>query len=401
MGFYEDLQVLASKVIDRKDYCPNEETTKQSLIVPFLITLGYDVTDPKEVRHEYSADYASKKDARVDYAIFIDNKPAIFIEAKPVRSNLQSHGKQLEYYFNTNPDLNIAILTNGTEYHFFTDLENANIMDPRPFFKVNIENITRKDADILIKFRKTSFNNDEIRKFAEDLTFVDNLKDELREQFRNPSDDFIRFFIKKQVDTRTSANLIERYRPLIKRSIAEAILQMVSSGLISEIDKSDIVEEKKENEPEEQNIVSPALESKIVTTEEELEAFAIIKSLIEPLAKEPNQILFKDTTGYFRIFYRKPQQWITLLRFYQKKKTMDLNITIPEISHLKEDFNFVEKGDYVNIEIASLKDIYRLSPILSKIIRRLEEPICQKEKEDEMNLPIPIAMNKKEGEVKE
>lgn len=88
MGFKEDVDRLATQVKKRAEHINNEETTKQALIIPFLQILGYDVFDPLEVKSEYLADFGKKKSEKVDYAIFDNGKPIIFIEAKPVNEKL-------------------------------------------------------------------------------------------------------------------------------------------------------------------------------------------------------------------------------------------------------------------------------------------------------------------------
>ncbi|MDP3562991.1 MAG: hypothetical protein Q8R70_00725, partial [Methanoregula sp.] len=84
MGFKEDIQKLAIQVNENKQYITNEETTKHSLIIPFIQVLGYDVFNPREVKPEFDSDFGKKKGTKVDYAIFKDEKPIIFVEAKPV-----------------------------------------------------------------------------------------------------------------------------------------------------------------------------------------------------------------------------------------------------------------------------------------------------------------------------
>lgn len=147
MGFREDLQRLSIQASEKRRYIAYEEMTKQTLIIPFLQVLGYDVFNPLEVRPEYIADFGKKKGEKVDYAIFKDTSPIIFIEAKAVNEELNNHCAQLERYFNSSPNVRLAILTNGIEYRFFTDLDKSNIMDDNPFFKFNITALLENDKD--------------------------------------------------------------------------------------------------------------------------------------------------------------------------------------------------------------------------------------------------------------
>ncbi|MEM5630405.1 type I restriction endonuclease [Bacillus toyonensis] len=61
MEFRNDINKIANQILERKEYITNEEMTKQSLIIPFLQKLGYDVFSPLEVRPEYIADFGTKR----------------------------------------------------------------------------------------------------------------------------------------------------------------------------------------------------------------------------------------------------------------------------------------------------------------------------------------------------
>src|SRR5579859_2928291 len=62
-----------------------EQNTKAALIEPMLRVLGWDVEDPDEVHREYKQ---KSMDNPVDYALMLDGKPALFVEAKGLRENL-------------------------------------------------------------------------------------------------------------------------------------------------------------------------------------------------------------------------------------------------------------------------------------------------------------------------
>ena len=162
MAFKDDIQKLSVQVKERKEYITNEEMTKQALIIPFIQILGFDVFNPIEIRPEYSADFGIKKGEKVDYALFKENEPIIFIEAKSVNENLNNHDAQLARYFNSTKEVKLAILTNGIEYKFFTDLNANNVMDDTPFLNINLLEIKESDIESLNKLRKENFDKDYI-----------------------------------------------------------------------------------------------------------------------------------------------------------------------------------------------------------------------------------------------
>jgi len=101
MDFIDELYQFSRNAAKIKDALSTEEATKNSLILPFFKMLGYDVFNPFEFIPEYSADVGDKKGDKVDYAIMIDGKPLILIEAKMCGEPLDKHMAQLFKYFST------------------------------------------------------------------------------------------------------------------------------------------------------------------------------------------------------------------------------------------------------------------------------------------------------------
>ena len=130
MSFTERIQALAQrapKLVDRLD---TEEATKNALVMPFLSALGYDVFDPDEVIPEYTADVGMKKGEKVDYAIMRAGQVVMLVECKKASVKLSgTEVSQLYRYFSVTK-ARIALLTNGVQYCFYSDLDEPNKMDP-------------------------------------------------------------------------------------------------------------------------------------------------------------------------------------------------------------------------------------------------------------------------------
>ena len=169
------IQELSSRIQTLKENVLTEEATKHSFIMPFISALGYDIFNPMVVVPEFTADISKKKNEKVDYAIMYNNKPLILIEAKSHTENLDLHATQLERYF-TVTESRFAILTNGIEYRFFTDLEKPNKMDTTPFFTFNILAIKDRDLKELEKFTSANLDIDKILASAENKKYVSAIK---------------------------------------------------------------------------------------------------------------------------------------------------------------------------------------------------------------------------------
>ena len=55
-----------------------------------------------------------------------------------------------------------SVLTNGIIYRFYTDLDDENIMDEKPFLEVNLLDIKDNQIEELKKFHKSYFDVDNI-----------------------------------------------------------------------------------------------------------------------------------------------------------------------------------------------------------------------------------------------
>lgn len=378
MGFKEDLQRLSIQVKERKEYITNEEMTKQALIIPFIQILGFDVFNPLEVRPEYIADFGKKKGEKVDYALFKDNSPIIFIEAKSVNENLLNHDAQLARYFNAVTDVKLAILTNGLEYKFFTDLNANNVMDENPFLDINLLDLKEIDIENLSKIRKDAFDKDSFITYAEELVYTSVLNDNIKNLLKNPSDEFIRFIIKDFSDTRITSNVIERFRPLVKKAISNAVLDIVSKGLYQDEIASSVKNENEivqaietVNESEEKTIKK----KNIVTTQDEIKALEMIKDILEKNNKDTSGIEYKDTTNYFSIHLNSVTKWFIRLNLDAINKNIMFKLPVDKVKSLCENFKveIAPKGiAETRVYIEGLEDINSLSNLIIEAYENIE-----------------------------
>jgi predicted type IV restriction endonuclease len=98
----------------------DEATLKQTTILRIFSLLGWDIFNQDEVKPEYTI--SGKK---VDYALFIESNPKVFIEVKRPGENLSVHQEQLLNY-SFMQGIRLAILTNGLTWWFYLPLQEAN-----------------------------------------------------------------------------------------------------------------------------------------------------------------------------------------------------------------------------------------------------------------------------------
>lgn len=337
MDFLEEIKAFTNQIETRINVCQTEEATKMSLIVPFFQILGYDVFNPTEFCPEFTADVGIKKGEKVDYAIMENGSPVVLIECKWCGEKLDKYGSQLFRYFSTTT-AKFGILTNGVNYKFYTDLEEANKMDLVPFLEIDLKNIKENQLAELKKFCKSNFDSDRIFSTAEELKYSSLIKQLLTNELDDPSESFIRYILNNIYDGVKTQKALEKFSPIIKKSftafVNEIVNQKISSALTTESDvKEEITEE----------VEDDVIESKIITTQEELDAFYIIRAILSEFVPI-NDIIYKDTERYFGIFYKNLRQ--TLCRLYMNSKNKAL--MVPDKDKV-----------YAKYELGAVSDIFK------------------------------------------
>ena len=343
MDFKDTIKQLSERVQKLKDNILTEEATKNAFIMPFINALGYDVFNPLEVVPEMNCDIAMKKGEKIEYAIMKDGEPILLIECKHWQQNLNLHDNQLMRYFNVSK-AKFGLLTNGIIYRFYTDLIEVNKMDEKPFLEVDMLNLKDNQIEELKKFHKSYFDLENILTTASELKYTGELKSILSKEFSDPQPDFVKYFAKQVYDGVISAKMLDQFTHLVKRSISTYINDLISERLKSALS----TEDNSQNKTEEAQVIEPGTieeESKIVTTEEELESYMIVKSILRPVV-DIHRVVYRDTQSYFGILLddnnRKP-----ICRMYfnsqSKKYIATMDASKKEIKH----------------EITSLDDIYK------------------------------------------
>lgn len=351
MGFLEEIKAFSERITNLKDTIKTEESTKMSLIIPLFQLLGYDVFNPNEFCPEYTADVGIKKGEKVDYAILFDGNPCILIECKSCTESLEKHGSQLFRYFSTT-SAKFGILTNGLIYKFYTDLEEANKMDLIPFLEIDLLNLQNSQITQLQKFSKENFDTTAIFSTAEELKFSSLIKTAIQNEIDNPSPDFVKYIVSNIYDGKKNQAVLEKFTPIVKKSFSALINETINQKLSSALDTT--IETAPEIAVAEDSASIPQ-GSKIVTTEEEIEAFYIVKGMLAGTC-DIKDVVYRDTESYFGILFkdnnRKP---ICRMNFDTKNK----QLLIPD-----------ENKKFERHYIDSLNDLYNFKDSLINVVKR-------------------------------
>lgn len=272
MELQNKLKAIADKINLLKDKIATEESTKHAFVLPFINALGYDSFNPTEVVPEFTADLGLKKGEKVDYAIFQNDLPILIIECKHWQQDLNIHNSQLFRYFHTTKT-RFSLLTNGIQYRFYTDLEQPNKMDEKPFLEFDITKVKDNVIHEILKFHKSNFDVDKIVDNASSLKYTKEIKKCISEEFVKPSFDFSKLFASKVYSGRLTEKVMDEFIVLVHKALNQIISEKVNDRLNAALNK--------ESEKQQEEIIEEKLEdNKIVTTEEELEGYRIVVAIL-------------------------------------------------------------------------------------------------------------------------
>ena len=354
--FENSLRDLSNKATIIKDNILNEEATKTSLILPLFRILGYDIENPQLMIPEYAVE-----GDRVDYSIMCNDSPLFFIEAKNIKESLEKHTEQAKKYFD-NSEIKIICLTNGLDYNFYSDLNKDNEMDSEPFLSLNIENLTDFEMNYLTKLSSSNFNLEN----CTDIAYQIKATEFIRHQLEDPSEEFIRFVANNVSCKKKTKKFLSRIKEFICYSIQD-VLKFFSNGSITIV-------------PHTSGSKRP--NSNIVTTQEEMDGYKIIISILSEMYSIDN-VNYKDTQSYFAVITdNKPKQWITRLCLGTKKKS----IMIPN-----------DENKYDRFYINDIQDLYNYKEQLIKSANKylaIKTTISESEEQILLNKPENIEESK-------
>jgi len=293
----------------------NEAMTKNSLILPFIQALGYDVFDLNEVIAEFTSDVGTKKGEKVDFAIVRDGQPVIIIECKPMGCPLDS-GKcnQLLRYFTTHLTVKIGILTDGVVYLFFSDLDQQNIMDSKPFMKIDLNNFNERHLSELQKLSKDRWDIEGALSSASSLKYISEVKKMFAEEVSTPSEVFIRHFASNVYGGRLTAKVMEQFHGIVKRAVQEFINDQINTRL-----ESAKVEDSPAKHGDVQHENLQTTEEGIETTDDEVMSFLIIQTILRQTIS-PARIGFRDAKSYCAILVDDNNRKSICRLYYSGKK---------------------------------------------------------------------------------
>lgn len=302
--FSSAISKVAEKIKEQKELATTEEATKSAFIVPFIRdVLGYDTNNLTEVVPEYTTDVGMKKGEKVDYALLVNGRIQILIEAKKISEQLNVHNASQLFRYFTVSDAKIGILTNGEEWQFYTDIEKPNLMDDKPFMSLDMANLDVSVYPSLKRICKDKFNVDNLVESAKKLKYLSQFKSIISDEMDSPSDDLTTVFGHRITDSLINKNRRDEFRPLIQQAFQSIVNEKVQNKLnnaINNVQGAQNDDSASRDVITDINVVDDDDDNGIFTTDMEWEVFHIVQSICCEIVPA-SRICIRDKKMYCNI----------------------------------------------------------------------------------------------------
>ncbi|MDM8530674.1 TerD family protein, partial [Anaerolineales bacterium HSG25] len=269
---------------------------------------------------------------------------------------------QLARYFHADDDAKFAILTNGINYRFFTDLDRDNKLDKTPFFEFDITNLNDRQLNILYLFAKNNFNEGIVREKAQELVYRKKIQEVMANELSDPSDEFVRFLLSEFHEGRKTRQTVNEFRPLIQLA-----LYQLFSNPDNEHFKQALKAMKKAvphgpSAPDDND-------DEIITTEDEQTGYQIVKSIVGKITN-PERVIIRDTKSYCGVLLdNNNRKAICRLHFNRSQKYLGL---------------FDDSRNETRVPIQTVDEIHNYTRQLQATVKYLDTD----EKNDDLEIVI-------------
>lgn len=205
----QTIEAIRAKLEGYRALSLKETPTRTIVIDPLLEALGWDVRDPDEVQLEYP----TVGGGAVDYALKINGRPVLLVEAKPLEDTLNVKDVAQLVAYAANAGIQWCILTNGLTWKVYKSMEECEAPD-KLMFEVSLDPCDSKDLPVQdLAEHMWRFSREEMAKGTLDAlgeqTFTDGkVRKALDSILRDPPPRFISLLKAKTGDGNLSSQRI-------------------------------------------------------------------------------------------------------------------------------------------------------------------------------------------------
>ena len=269
-----------------------------------------------------------------------------------------------------------AILTNGIIYQFFTELDEKNRMDIKPFLTIDMESLDDRHVRELERFTKDVFDADKIFSSARELRFMREIGERITAEFREPSEQLVRHFAKQVYSGPLTKPRMEEFTRFVREALRNHVNDQVRARLQSamipavEEDEPDAAVQEDEQPSGTQPDGPPdfSVHPNWNKADEELREFFM--DLYDYVFALGEDVSVKTTKSY--ISFKRNRNVVDVILQPRKRRLMAWVILNPDSVPLQEGFtrNVTGVGHYspnnLEITISNHDDLERSKPLIQR-----------------------------------
>lgn len=173
----------------------------------------------------------------------------------------------------------------------------------------------------------------------------------------SPSDAFVKIILAEVYEGTKTQNIITKFRDVVRKSFNQYVNELMNDKIKLALE----TETNNEVKQPEDIIETTEVVSKIITTEEELEGYFIIKSMLREIIPI-TRVGYKDTESYFGVLLdNNTRKWVCRLQLDGSQKYL----IIPDSN------SDALKKKSIKYPISNVDDIYSYKDILIAITNTL------------------------------
>jgi predicted type IV restriction endonuclease len=248
-------------------------------------------------------------------------------------------------------------------------------MDEKPFMEFNILDIQEALIPELKKLTKASFNLEATLNAASELKYTKGIRRVMSDELNSPSEEFVRFFTSRVYTGRVTQGVREQFTDIVKRALHQFIADRINERIKTALSGEDgSANNDSRNIPDTIEIAEKTVdvegETGVVTTEEELEGFYIVKSIVREVV-DPNRVVYRDTLSYFgillddnnrkpicRLHFNRAQRYIGLFDSQKNEERLpidDLNDIYKHSDRIRGTLQYYIAGNGVDVKQAEVE----------------------------------------------
>lgn len=254
----------------------------------------------------------------------VNGQPAVLIECKAPGADLTAHNGQLYRFFSVT-EAKFAILTNGIDYWFFSDVDKPNTMDSKPFMTINLFEASDADLQELQRFEKSTFDPTEVAESAEQLKKMNLVKNVIARELKEPSDDLVRLVCREVYQGRLTQAKLDEFKLITSKAIKEHQREYLNAHLQKAIDR--ISEDTTDHSAKENSKIEADTSHEIETSEItplEEDSLRVIKAI---LARDvsPERLSLRGGKSYNTLLLdEKGRNRIAIFKFGKRKNIIEV-----------------------------------------------------------------------------